>query len=115
MSATLFASVFGTGGRVSRYGEFTIFTTNGCSFATSPLEFERQQAWASARSSSGDAARDCALFLDRFETIIGRDSSGMASKGSRMALLRIVKAMKASSIFMEGWDSRSLPIELSPT
>jgi hypothetical protein len=104
MPATLLTSVFAGGGRASRYGDFTIVTLHGCCFATTPGEFQQQQGWARTRSSSGDAARDCAVFVDRFDTVIGRDGSGIASKGSRMALHRIIKAMKAAAVFMEGWD-----------
>ena len=104
MSATLLASVFAGGGRASRYGDFTIVTLHGCCFATTPGEFQQQQSWALTRGSSGDAARDCAAFVDRFDTVIGREGSGIASKGSRMALQRIIKAMRASAVFMKGWN-----------
>jgi hypothetical protein len=123
MPATLLASVFAGGGRASRYGDFTIVTLHGCCFATTPGEFQQQQGWALAHASSGDTARDCAVFLDRFDTVIGREGSGIASKGSRMALHRIIKAMKASAVFMEGWDVphdaqhgavRTTSLEMSP-
>lgn len=104
MPVTLLASVFAGGGRASRYGDFIIVSLHGYCFATTPGEFRQQQSWATNHASSGDAGRDCAMFLDRFDTVIGREGSGIASKGSRMALHRIIKAMKASAVFMEGWD-----------
>lgn len=104
MSATILTSVFANGGRVSRHDDFTIVTICGCSFATTPSEFDQHQGWARSRASSGDASRDCAMFLDRFDTVIGRDGSGIVSKGSPMALLRIIKAMRANAVFMEGWN-----------
>ncbi|MGQ0586713.1 MAG: hypothetical protein ACT4PK_05885 [Gammaproteobacteria bacterium] len=111
MSATVLASVF-NGGRVSRHSEFIIITLRGSSFATTPAEFERHQDWARTRASTGDAARDCAMFLARFDTVIGRDGSGIPSKGSAMAVLRIIKAMRANAVFMEGWN---VPYVVAPT
>ena len=103
MALTILTSVFAHGGRAARYGEFTIVIMHGCSFVTTPMEFMQQQNWARARVSTGNPVRDRTLFVDRFDTVIGREGSGVASKGSPMALLRIVKAMKAAAIFMEGW------------
>ena len=107
MQASILASVFANGCRICRYDDFAIVTVRGCSFATTPMEFDEQQDWARSCASTGDPTRDCALFLGRFETVIGRDGSGIATKGGAMAQLRIIKAMKASSVFMDGWDAPS--------
>jgi hypothetical protein len=104
MSATILSSVFAHGGRASRYGDFTIVIMHACSFVTTPMEFQANQNWARARASTGNAVRDRTLFVDRFDTVIGREGSGVSNKGSAPALLRIVKAMKASAVFMEGWN-----------
>ena len=104
MSATILTSVFAHGGRATRYGEFIIVTMHSCAFVTTPMEFHSNQNWARARVSTGNAVRDRTLFVDRFDTVIGRDGSGIANKGSPMVLQRIVKAMKTAAVFMEGWN-----------
>ena len=104
MSATILTSVFANGGRTARHGEFTIVTMHGCAFVTTPMEFHQHQNWARGRASTGNVTRDRTMFVDRFDTVIGRDGSGVASKGNPMALQRIVKAMKAAAMFMESWN-----------
>ena len=101
--ATILTSVFAHGGRTGRYGEFTIVYMHGCTFITTPMEFMQQQNWARARVSSGNPARDRTAFVERFETVLARSGAGVATRGSRSVLSRIVKAMKASSIFLEEW------------
>ena len=103
MSSTILTSVLAHGGRAARYGEFTIVTMHTGAFVTTPMEFFQHQNWARARVSTGNPSRDRTLFVDRFDTLIGREGSGVSTKGSPMALSRIVKAMKAAAIFMEGW------------
>lgn len=103
MSATVLTSVLAHGGRTGRYGEFTIVYMHGCTFITTPMEFMQQQNWARARMSCGSASRDRTTFVDRFETVLGRSGSGVATRGNPSVLARIVKAMKASSIFLEEW------------
>lgn len=104
MAATILMSVLAHGGRAARYGEFTIVTMHTGAFVTTPMEFHQHQNWARGRISTGNPVRDRTLFVDRFDTVIGREGSGVASKGSPSALLRIVKAMKANAIFMESWN-----------
>ena len=103
MAATILTSVFAHGGRTGRYGEFTIVYMHGCTFITTPMEFMQQQNWARARVSGGNPARDRTAFVDRFETVLARSGGGVATRGNRSVLARIVKAMKASSIFLEEW------------
>lgn len=103
MSATILMSVLAHGGRTSRYGEFTIVHMHGCSFITTPMEFTQMQSWARARTSCGNPSRDRTTFVERFETVLGRVGGGVATRGNRSALARIVKAMKASSVFLEEW------------
>lgn len=104
MAATVYNTLFGTGGRTTRYGEFTVVFMQGCSFITTPMEFTQVGNWARGRVSSGNANRDRTTFVERFETILGRMGSGVASKGSKAALLRIVKSMKANAVFLEEWN-----------
>ena len=103
MAATILTSVLAHGGRTGRYGEFTIVYMHGCTFITTPMEFMQQQNWARARTSTGNPARDRTAFVERFETVLGRSGSGIATRGNRSVLSRIVKAMKAASIYLEEW------------
>lgn len=104
MSATVLSSVFAHGGRTSRYGEFTIVHMHGCSFITTPMEFAQMQNWARGRISCGNPSRDRTTFIDRFETVLARVGGGVATRGNRSVLGRILKAMKASSMFLEEWS-----------
>jgi hypothetical protein len=109
MSTSIFASVFAGGGGTSRYGEFVVVKIPNCSFITTPLEFQQMSTWARGRMSSGTPHRDRMAFVDRFETVLARIGSGLASKGNRPALARIVKSMKANAMFLEEW---SIPRDL---
>jgi hypothetical protein len=103
VAATVLTSVLAHGGRTNRYGEFTVVHMHGCSFITTPMEYTQMQNWARGRTSCGNAPRDRTVFTDRFETILGRSGSGVATRGNRSVLARIVKAMKASSMMLEEW------------
>lgn len=103
-NTTVYNALFTFGGRTTRYGEFTMVFLNGCSFVTTPMEFTQVGNWARGRISTGNPNRDRTTFVERFETILGRMGSGVANKGSKTSLLRIVKAMKANAVFMEGWN-----------
>jgi hypothetical protein len=103
-NSTVYSALFGSGGRTTRYGEFTMVFMTGCSFITTPMEFTQVGNWARSRVSSGNPNRDRTTFVERFETILGRMGSGISSKGSKASLLRIVKSMKANAVFMEEWN-----------
>lgn len=104
MAITVYNALFANGGRTTRYGEFTVVFMQGCSFITTPMEFTQVGNWARGRVSSGNPNRDRTTFVERFETILGRLGSGVASKGSKASLLRIVKSMKANAVFLEEWN-----------
>lgn len=104
MSATVLTSVLAHGGRTSRYGEFTVVHMQGCSFITTPMEYMQMQNWARGRTTTGNPARDRTTFVERFETVLARVGGGVATRGNRSVLARIVKAMKASSMFLEEWS-----------
>ena len=104
MSATVFTSVFAHGGRTSRYGDFTIIHMHNCSFVTTPMECMQMSNWARSRPSSGNPQRDRMSFVERFETVLARVGSGVATRGSRGILARMVKSMKASSLMLEDWQ-----------
>lgn len=104
MAATILTSVFEHGGRTNRYGDFTVVHMHGASFITTPMEFMQMQSWARSRTSSGNTSRDRTTFVERFETVLGRMGSGIATKGSKLILGRLVKSMKASSVMVEEWS-----------
>jgi len=110
MAATVFTSVFASGGGTSRYGDYIVVKMSNCSFITTPVEFQQVSTWARGRVSSGTPHRDRTVFAERFETVIARSGSGVATKGNRSALSRIVKSMKANAMFMEEW---SIPRDLN--
>ena len=103
MSATILSSVFASGGRTARYGEYTAVYMHGCAFITTPMEFMQMQNWARGRASTGNPTRDRGMFVDRFETVLARMGCGLSSKGHRSILCRIVKSMKANAMFLEEW------------
>lgn len=103
MAATVSTSVQAHGGRTTRYGEYTIVHMHGCSFITTPMEYLQNSNWARGRQSCGNPSRDRSAFVDRFETVIGRSGSGVATRGNPSALARIVKSMKANSVLLEEW------------
>lgn len=104
MTATVFTSVFAHGGRTSRYGDFTIIHMHNCSFVTTPMECLQMSNWARGRPSSGNAQRDRMSFVEKFETVLARVGSGVATRGSRSILARMVKSMKASSLMLADWQ-----------
>jgi hypothetical protein len=110
MAASVLNSVFGTGGRIARYGEFSIVYMHTGAFITTPMELMAQQNWARARVSCGNAVKDRNAFVDRFETVLARAGSGLSTKGSRGLLQRIVKAMTAAAVPLESW---SIPLNLN--
>lgn len=110
MSATILTSVFAAGGGTSRYGDFIIVKMSNCWFITTPVEFQQMSNWARGRMSSGTPHRDRQTFVDRFETVLARTGGGVSTKGNRSLLARIVKSMKANSVFLEGW---SIPHDLN--
>ena len=103
MTITVLKSVFASGGRAARRGDYTIVYMHGSAFITTAPEFMQQQTWARSRMSTGNPTRDRTMFVDRFETVLARVGCGLASKGNRGVLSRIVKAMKANAMFLEEW------------
>lgn len=100
---SILSSVEAHGGRSSRYGDFTVVHMHGCTFITTPMEFAQMRNWARGRVSSGNAVRDRTTFVDRFELVLAHVGAGVASRGNRMALSRIVKSMVANALMLEDW------------
>ncbi|HSW15166.1 MAG TPA: hypothetical protein VLI06_20120 [Solimonas sp.] len=99
----LLLSVLSGGGRTSRYGDFVVVTLPAQAFVTTSQEYLQAQTWARARASMGNAQRDRSAFVDRFETVLARNGCGIATKGSRPALARLVKGMKQGGMQIEDW------------
>lgn len=108
MSATIFSIAFNGGGS-SRYADFVVVRMTNCTFITTPMELQQVSNWARGKMSSGTPNRDRTTFMERFETVIARTSSSMATRGNRGLLSRMVKGMKASSMLMAEW---SIPHDL---
>ena len=109
MAATVYASAFGSGGGTSRYGDFVVVRMQNLSFITTPMELQQVSTWARGRITSGTSQRDRTVFVERFETIIGRIGSAITTRGSRGVLSRIVKGMKANALMIAEW---SIPHDL---
>jgi hypothetical protein len=103
-ASTIFASAFASGGGTSRYGDFVVVRMQNTSFVTTPMELQQVSTWARGRMSSGMPQRDRTVFVERFETIIGRIGSAVATRGSRGVLSRIVKSMKANALMASEWN-----------
>ncbi|TJY62020.1 hypothetical protein E4T66_07210 [Sinimarinibacterium sp. CAU 1509] len=101
---TLLLSVFSGGGGTARYGDFVVVRLSAGAFAASSQEFNMTQNWARARVSSGNAQRDRSTFTDHFETLLARSGCGIATKGSRPLLKRIVEGLKQMNIDLSEWS-----------
>ena len=62
------------------------------------------QTWARSRASLGNPHRDRSAFVDRFDTVLARSGSGIATKGSRPVLAMIVKGMEKNGLQMGDWS-----------
>lgn len=101
--ANLLLGAFSGGGRTARYGDFVVVTMSAAAFVASALEYQRVQTWARARTSLGNAQRDRVAFTDRFETLLARSGCGIATKGSRQVLSRLVKGMEQNGLSVGEW------------
>ena len=102
-SSTLFAGATAGGCRTARYGDFVVITLQSAAFAVTAQDLQQAEAWARSRSSLGSPHRDRSAFMDRFETLLARGGSGVATKGGRAVLARIVKGMEANGIQINEW------------
>lgn len=92
-----------SGGRVSRAGDLAVVYLQACAFATTSQDYQQVQQWARSKTGSDVPNRDKAAFIARFETIIGRNGSGIATKGSNKVLAKMVKAMEQMGLTPEDW------------
>lgn len=110
LNQNLLLSAFSGGGRSTRYADFVVVTLPAGAFVATAMEFQQAQTWARARASMGNAQRDRSAFMDRFETLLARSGSGVATRGNRQALSRLVSGMLQGGLQLEGW---SVPTNLN--
>lgn len=103
LTQNLLLSAFSGGGRTSRYGDFIVVTLSALAFATTAQEYQQVQTWARARVSLGNPHRDRTAFVDRFGIVLARNGCGVATKGSRPELARIVKGMQQNGLQIGDW------------
>lgn len=101
---TLLQSACVNGCRTTRYGDFVIVTMQGAAFATTAQDFQQAESWARGRTSLGNSNRDRTAYMDRHETVLARGGGGIATKGARSVLARIVNGMKANGIEIKEWS-----------
>ena len=104
MELTLLASATGSGCRTARYGDFVIVTLPAAAFATTARELQIAENWARSRSSTGNPQRDRTQFFDRFENLLARNGSGIATKGNNQTLQKLVKQLEANGQQMNEWS-----------
>ena len=102
MSKTLLDSAL-NGGRTSRNGDLVVVTLPAQAFVTTAQEFMQAQQWARSKQSNGIPHRDRTAFIERFETVIGRNGSGIATRGNPKALQRMVHSMEQLGIPLDDW------------
>ena len=73
-------------------------------FAVTAQDLQVANSWARSRASLGNINRDRSAYTDRFDTMLARTGSGLASKGSRPTLARIVNGMKANGVDLNEWQ-----------
>ncbi|MEK6806707.1 MAG: hypothetical protein AABY95_08670 [Pseudomonadota bacterium] len=103
MSTTVFSSVE-NGGRFSRYGDFVLVVMPACAFVATAMDFQQARQWAGSKNTSGAAHRDRTSFIERFEHMIARMGSGIATKGNSAVLAGLVKSMKANGLQIADFD-----------
>lgn len=103
MAKSVMDNVLANGGRVSRAGDLAVVYLQGCAFATTATDFQQAQQWARSKPGHELPHKDRQAFIARFDTIIGRNGSGIATKGSNKVLSRIAKAMEQMGLTVEDW------------
>ena len=103
MGKSIMDNVLANGGRVTRAGDLAVVYMQGSAFATTAVDFQAAQQWARSKPGHELPHKDRQVFIARFETIIGRNGSGIATKGSNKVLQRVVKAMEQMGLTVDDW------------
>lgn len=103
-SLTMLQSASSMGYRTARYGDFVIVTLQSAAFATTAQDHVQAENWARGRPSMGSIQRDRSAYFDRHEILLARSGSGIATKGHRQVLKRIVTGMEQNGMQMNEWS-----------
>jgi hypothetical protein len=101
-SKTLLDSAL-NGGRTSRNGDLVIVTLPSQAFVTTAQEFMMVQQWARSKQSDGMPNRDRTALIERLETVIARNGSGIATRGNPKLLQRMVTSMEQLGMVLDEW------------
>lgn len=92
------------GGRATRNGDLVIIMMPSQSFVTTAQEYLIAQQWGRSRQSNGIPNRDRAAFIEKFETLIPRNNSGLAPRGNPKVLKRMVGDMEQLGMVLDEWS-----------
>lgn len=102
MSKSMLDSAF-NGGRSSRNGDLVVVTLPSQAFVTTAQEFMQLQQWGRSKPSNGIPTRDRTALIERLETVIARNGSGIATRGNPKALQRMVHNMEQLGMPLDDW------------
>ena len=104
LQLNLLLSALSGGGRTTRHGDLIVVTMPASAFATTAQEFQQVQTWARARASLGNSHRDREAFVGRFQTVLARSGSGIATRGSRPVLARLLAGLSQAGMQPGEWS-----------
>lgn len=91
------------GGRASRNGDLVIVTMPAQAFVTTAQEYAIAQQWARSKQSNGMPHKDRAMLIERFETLLPRNNSGLSPRGNPKVLQRMVADMEQLGMVLDEW------------
>lgn len=91
------------GGRASRNGDLVIVAMPNQGFVATAQEYQIVMSWARSKQSNGLPHKDRAAMLERFETLIPRNNSGLAPRGNPKVLKRMVADMEQLGMVLDEW------------
>lgn len=98
--------------QIFRNGDFAELRFKQTSAVVLTLDLFRKLQWAGGRESSGSPDNDRRRFLEQFETIVGLNGSGITTRGSEQALMKLLTALKNAGVPIEQYaiDPRYLEL-----
>jgi len=91
------------GGRANRNGDLVVVIMPAQAFVTTAQEYLIAQQWARSKQSNGLPHRDRAMLIEKFETIIPRNNSGLSPRGNPKVLQRMVADMEQLGMVLDEW------------